>query len=92
MKSIDTAKINSQIKEGLKEAQQHINSKEFKESLKKAQEIDMEKMKKELEKSKIEVEKSREQIKKELQKMKDENNAVINLIPYDLGTEGPIII
>jgi hypothetical protein len=24
--------------------------------------------------------------------MKDENNAVINLIPYDLGTEGPIII
>jgi phenylalanyl-tRNA synthetase alpha subunit len=56
------------------------------------QKIDKEKMRKELEKAKKEIEKSREQIKEELQKKRDEKNAALNTIPYDLGTEGPIII
>jgi thiamine pyrophosphate-dependent acetolactate synthase large subunit-like protein len=85
-------KINNEIKKSLKEAKKQLNSNKFRKSLKDAQQIDIEKMKKELEKAKLEIEKNREQLKKELQKMKDENNAVMLDQIIGLETPGPIII
>ena len=59
-----------------------MDSKEFRESMQKLKDVDMNKIKEEMKKAKIETEKNREELKKELRKAKEEKdtkNAAINL-------------
>ncbi|MDQ6905137.1 MAG: hypothetical protein M3139_19275, partial [Bacteroidota bacterium] len=69
----------------MEDARQQLNSKEFKPSMEKIKEINMNQIKEELKKAKIETEKNREQLKRELLKMKADADAKNAVIDYHFG-------
>ena len=80
--------MKTDIEKNMEELNKQMNSKEFRESMQKMKDINMDKIKEEMNKAKIELEKNREELKKEFQKMKEEleeNNAAMT--NYNFGFE-----
>ncbi len=75
MRKIDYEKMRKEIEKSMEQLKKQLNSKEFRESMQKLKDVDMNKLKEEINKVKMETDKSREELKKELQKMKEERDS-----------------
>ena len=92
LKGIDTKKIQIEIQKGINDTKKQMNSKEFKESMQKAKEINMNEMREELRKAKIELEKNKDELKKELLKMKGEAGERDAVLLDNFGFERSFLI
>ncbi len=92
LNKIDNKKIQIQIQKSIQDAKKQMNSKEFKQSMQKLKEININELREELKKAKIETEKSRKDLQKELQKMKAEADKKDAVLLNNFGIEKTVLI
>ena len=76
----------------MENARKQLNSKEFKQSMQKLKQVNMNEMREQLKKAKIETEKNREELKKELQKLKEETDEKGAALLDNFGIEKSCLI
>jgi regulator of replication initiation timing len=87
--------MKKEIEKSMEQLKKQLNSKEFRESMEKLKDVDMNKVKEEMNRVKIETDKSRQELQKELQKMKEETkskNSAITLFGLGIGRDGFVYI